>query len=241
MWDRQWFMIFHDLRDGTSLPIRPLARWFKYQEADVSRRLRQLEKMDVVQYWADFLSQEPSRPRHPKWEPPRLTEYERQVERLHSDEITWLKQNFDRKRIEARSQGLKVWSALWRAHTIPALADACKRWIVFHDLRSGGDPLGPGPHIRYPVQVLDHVKQFLAMKKDRRFPRSEHADDARLDYLSRGMAGLHIGISPLTAIERLRNLKHGPGGLLWNESDCSCWRCFLLKDRRDFHKLLDEA
>ncbi|HMK31130.1 MAG TPA: hypothetical protein VK473_15715 [Terriglobales bacterium] len=51
-----------------------------------------------------------------------------------------------------------------------------------------------------------------------------------MDYLARGMSGVMVGVSPMTAIERLRNMKHGPNGPMWSEIDkkCSCWRCSLL-------------
>ena len=67
------------------------------------------------------------------------------------------------------------------------------------------------------------------MKRNKRFPRSNYGNDARIDYLARGMAGILVGVSPMTAIERLRNLKHAPGGPLWNtdERRCDCWRCHL--------------
>jgi hypothetical protein len=86
----------------------------------------------------------------------------------------------------------------------------------------------------------EHVEQnaahFLSMKRNTRFPRSSYRDDARMDYLGRGMAGVLVGVSPMTAIERLRNMKHAPGGPLWvthqgdhalpeREQHCGCWRC----------------
>jgi hypothetical protein len=65
------------------------------------------------------------------------------------------------------------------------------------------------------------------MRRNKRFPTADYADDARMEYLARGMAGAILGVSPMTAIERLRNLKHGPEGLLQSEiePDCDCWRC----------------
>jgi hypothetical protein len=88
----------------------------------------------------------------------------------------------------------------------------------------------------FPEHVVQNVAQFLSMKRNKRFPRSTYADAARVDYLSRGMAGVLVGVSPMTAIERLRNMKHAAGGPLWvsrqgncvlpeNEQHCGCWRC----------------
>ena len=76
------------------------------------------------------------------------------------------------------------------------------------------------------------------MKKNERFPKSTYGDDSRIEFLARGMAGVMINLSPLTGVERLRNMEHGPGGPFWveRESDrplppgkqhCRCWRCGL--------------
>jgi hypothetical protein len=57
-----------------------------------------------------------------------------------------------------------------------------------------------------------------------------------MDYLARGMAGVLCGVSPMTGIERLRNMKHDRNGPLWvtregkralpeGEQRCGCWRC----------------
>ena len=242
--DRQWFMAFHELREGLSLPIRPLERWFTYEGDGAAQRVRQLERMNVAKYWADFLSHDPPRSRRADWEPPPLAAHRAQVERLQKEELAWLKQRFEPERILARSRGLKIWDALWRARTIPTLADACKRWIGLHHEEDWDHEslLPPGRNV-YPVRILDHAKQFLAMERDRRFPRSEHANNSRRDYLARGMAGLDLGLSPLTAIERLRNLKHGPGGPLWYDHAhrCSCWRCLLLKEQDTFYERLGEV
>ena len=83
---------------------------------------------------------------------------------------------------------------------------------------------------------MRNAAAFLSMKKNARFPRSTYADDARVDYLARGMAGVLCGVSPMTGIERLRNMKHDLNGPLWvtregndalpkGERRCGCWRC----------------
>src|SRR5205823_5138617 len=54
------------------------------------------------------------------------------------------------------------------------------------------------------------------------------------------MAGAILGVSPMTALERLRNMKHTSGGPLWvisqqsyalppAEQYCGCWRCSIEK------------
>ena len=76
------------------------------------------------------------------------------------------------------------------------------------------------------------------MKKNKRFPKSPYGDDSRLEFLARGMAGVIVDLSPMTGVERLRNMKHGPVGPFWveregsrelplNQQHCDCWRCGL--------------
>jgi len=88
----------------------------------------------------------------------------------------------------------------------------------------------------FPGHVLENAAQFLSMKCNKRFPRSKYSHDARIDYFARGMAGVLAGRSAMTGIERLRNMKHGPGGPLWvtreanyllpeGQQYCGCWRC----------------
>jgi len=90
---------------------------------------------------------------------------------------------------------------------------------------------------------MTNAAQFLSMKQNQRFPRSNYADDSRLEYLARGMAGAVLGMSPMTAIERLRNMKHTLGGPLWvtaqgnyalpsDDQYCGCWRCSIEQSNR---------
>jgi hypothetical protein len=92
----------------------------------------------------------------------------------------------------------------------------------------------------FPQHVVENAAQFLFMKRNRRFASSSYGDDARLEFLARGMAGVLCGVSPMTAIERLRNMKHQRGGPLWatKEGDhvlpeaeqyCKCWRCSITR------------
>jgi hypothetical protein len=86
------------------------------------------------------------------------------------------------------------------------------------------------------VRGAYNAAQFISMKKNQRFPKSEYGDDSRIEFLARGMAGVIVGVSPMTGVERLRNMKHEPGGPFWVEREgnnalardrqyCSCWRC----------------
>jgi hypothetical protein len=77
------------------------------------------------------------------------------------------------------------------------------------------------------------------MKRNPRFPRSAYADESRLEYLARGMAGVICEVSPVTAIERLRRMKHTVSGPLWNEGKklCECWRCERHRWRETYRHL----
>jgi hypothetical protein len=86
------------------------------------------------------------------------------------------------------------------------------------------------------IPFHEEERKISEMKKNARFPKSNYSDDARVDYLARGMAGVMCGKSPMTGIEKLRNMKHDKNGPLWTrregnrelpeiEQHCDCWRC----------------
>jgi len=105
----------------------------------------------------------------------------------------------------------KIWASLVRAETPEHVRQACKRWMQW--LRPG---LGLQP---FPEQLAKNAEEFLRIKKDHRYPRSlrPSSDQKRLDHFARGMAGVDVHISPITAIDLLRRIKHG--------LRCKCWRC----------------
>jgi hypothetical protein len=111
------------------------------------------------------------------------------------------------------------------------LEKVCEQWASLRDVRAQG--LGV-----FPNHVLANAREFLRMKRDRRFPKSNSpaVDESRLEYLARGMAGILAHVSPMTGIERLRNMKHTRGGPLWKTDPdgreyCNCWRCGLGRSR----------
>lgn len=86
----------------------------------------------------------------------------------------------------------------------------------------------------FPNHVLQNAAQFLSMKLNKRFPRSEYGDESRLEFLARGMAGVLCGVKAMTGVERLRNMKHDASGPLWRiepggHQFCSCWRCSITR------------
>jgi hypothetical protein len=122
---------------------------------------------------------------------------------------------------------------LCQARTPAAVQQACGRWAAF------------SPKDVSPARLLAYTSSFVAMKRDQRFPHSLSADDARVSYLSAGLAGASIGVSPLTAIHRLRTMKHEPDGpLVWKEFPqprCHCWRCDRDREMKAFDEIVAAA
>lgn len=136
--------------------------------------------------------------------------------------------------LSLKKRSEEVWRSLWHARTAQGVRAACKEWQSLLDSPS-----------RYPSHILEFEAEFRQMKRDARFPRSGYADDSRIDYLSRGIAGLmvHPSRSPITVIQRLRTMKHTEGGPLWNGAlnHCECWRHSLARLDGSLEKGLREG
>jgi len=220
MWEFEWYKAFHLLREGTQLPTGSTPPP-NLNPAELRAFIRRLEQMSAEEYWftrrrvASKLGQKVNLSRT------RPMQVEREwAEREKAQEIFELRYYLEPKRIHARAERREIWNDFIRARTLPALQEACECWEHLPDVRAAGFTC-------YPAHILANPKRFLSMKRNRRFPRSSYSDDSRLEYLARGMAGVLGGVSPVTAIERLRNMKHATGGPLWKESEqhCDCWRC----------------
>jgi hypothetical protein len=125
------------------------------------------------------------------------------------------------KNVKARAASFRVWELLWQATSIVEVVRACKEWKRL-PRRYRDDMI---------AEVVEtHSGLFISMMNDPRFPRSAWADDARIKYLAAGTAGVLMGRSPLTAIERSRKITHSEGHPFFNDGCCSCWRC--VRDRR---------
>jgi len=119
-----------------------------------------------------------------------------------------------------------LWDALIRARTPEAVRRVCKRWEKW---------LHPGSGLRvYPQRLAKHAREFLKIMRNDRYPRSPRpsSDEKRLDFFARGMAGVDVGISPLTAIDRLRKMKH--------TRTCECWRCYW-KRMKEFERFMSKV
>jgi hypothetical protein len=155
-------------------------------------------------------------------------------------EIAELERYLNPSKIPAEGERRKLWKALWRAGTLPTLKTICEHWAGLRDVRAQG-------LAAFPNHVLANAREFLRMKRDNRFPKSDSpaVDESRLEYLARGMAGILANVSPMTGVERLRNMKHALGGPLWKTDPdgreyCNCWRCELDRSRPAY-KLSAEA
>ncbi len=231
LWDAEWYLAFYRLCEGGELPLRTNQWWTRRQfNSGISERLAMVKKMTLEEYWAYFLLGER---REPEWRVPPLSQNRQQAQKLRADDMADLTRLVDPTAIQHRQKGVEIWQALWQALSLPAVEKACRRWIAY------------GPDAAFPTHLLAHKKPFLVMKRDPRFPRSEFADDARLTYLAAGMAGILTGISPQTAIHRLRTMQHATGGPLWNDHEyvqrCQCWRCDRERDVKVFDAIVEAA
>jgi hypothetical protein len=217
-WEFEWFKALHLLRDGQQLPRPPFHETMDSEKAEarieVLKRLPLEKIVDEDPPPADY---EPSKP----GDRAGLFEWRAWAEAQRQAEIGNIR-SMKPRQIQARAQRRQIWESLWRAKSRPAIRAACERWSRLADVRAQG--FSP-----FPAHVLEHERAFLSMTANKRFPTSPAADGSRMEYISRGMAGLMVGRSPMTGIERLRNLKHAPGGALWSTQDsrCACWRCVI--------------
>jgi hypothetical protein len=220
-WEFEFYKAFCLLRDGSVLP-RPTMPPLGFTPAELRALIAQLKRMTPEDYWrtqgqlARDLGETVNLKR-----PPRSVDLW-SAERNLKQEIFWLEQTLVPPKAQAQVRRRKIWDDLVRANTYSALKKACRRWSRMPDVRTAGPT-------SFPSHVTANAEPFLFMKRNPRFPRSRYGDNSRIDYLARGMAGVLAGVSPMTAIERLRNMKHEHGGPLWDmrEGRCICWRCSL--------------
>ena len=226
VWEFEWYKAFHLLRDGVQLRSDPVFVRVNRREAEA--QLAWWKKTSPQEIMGDLrLGSKPGR-HNP------LTRIDLEYAELQrQSEIANLERQLKSAKIHALAERRKIWDALIRAHTVSALEQACGDWKRLADVRARGFACF-GDH------VLTNPTEFLRMKRDQRFPRSSYADESRLEYLARGMAGVMLGVSPITSIERLRNMKHTAGGPLWDgaEKKCRCWRCSL-QHWRVLHQTLE--
>jgi hypothetical protein len=246
-WEFEWYKAFHLLRDGTQLPADP-----DYVTANERATREELEWWKKASFKEILGGMQPCTP------PPfdEVPEEEREkakkcwemrewkslkdfAERQREAEIATRERWLKPRETPARAKRRENWETLADPDaSIDAIDHSCQEWKSLPDVRAQG--LGV-----FADHVLADMEEFRRMKRDQRYPGPD-ADDSRMVHLARGMAGVMVGASPITAIQRLRLMKHEPGGPLWVEKEswedangktnevpahCRCWRCSLKRSR----------
>lgn len=228
IWEFEFYKALHQLREGTPFPT-------KYEVSvgltpiEVRKFITELKRMNPEHYWLTTrrVAVELGKPQNLNKPPLSIDLWWAESER--DREIYSLEKGLRPRSIVALVKRRKIWLALLSAETHASLRKACGRWARLPDVRRDGLTC-------FPQHVVENSAQFLFMKCNRRFARSNYGDDSRLTYLAQGMAGVLCGRRAMTGIERLRNMKHEPGGPLWmtregncclpnSEQYCGCWRC----------------
>ena len=237
-WEFEWYKAFHVLRDGRSLPtgqavLAPPLHISRKQIRFWIDRLREMgedEYLNINRLTCEEISGKKD------GTPDTMDEVELWVKRdwargEKENEIAELERYLNPSKIPVEAERRGLWEALWRAQTFTSLKKVCEQWASLRDVRAQGLAV-------FPNHVLANAREFLRMKRDTRFPKSDSpaVDESRLEYLARGMAGIFANVSPMTGIERLRNMKHTRGGPLWKADPdgreyCNCWRCRLDRSR----------
>jgi hypothetical protein len=219
IWEFEFYKAFRLLRDGTQLPSDRYPK-IGLTKSEAQKFLQVLKKMTPERFWRVSKRQESEMGFKVNLKKPSTQMDRWWAEQQLREEIRYLERALNPRPIHAMALRRAIWKNLVNAKSATAVKRACKKWKELPDVIGAG--LTP-----FPEHVSNHADQFLKMKLNSRFPRSEYSDDARLLFLARGMAGAILGKSPLTAIEHLRNLKHNEKGPLWVESEkrCTCWRC----------------
>jgi hypothetical protein len=227
-WEFEFYKALRSLRDGTALPAKsspPIA----LSRQELRSFIGQLKQMTPQHYWLTTRRLTVKMGHALNLAQPPINIDLWWAERQKEGEIHSLQRELNPPGIEAADRRRKVWDDLVNAGTYAAVRKACGRWAQLSDVwRSGTTP--------FPRHIVRNAAAFLSMKQNARFPQSNYGDDARVDYLARGMAGVMCGLSPMTGIERLRNMKHDRSGPLWVTSEgnrllpdraqrCGCWRC----------------
>ena len=218
MWEFEWFKAFHLLRDGKQAPasLDDDEPTIDPHVADaLVEELKSKPLEEIVGQPPPDADYEPSK----MGDPPGIHMWTFWAEGIRQKQIQIVR-NMKPREVYARNERREIWESLWRARTREAALDACRRWSKLEDV------IGLG-FTAFPAHIESNMRDFLAITKSKRFPRSRAADDSRMLYMARGMAGAMVNVSPMTSIERLRNMKHGPGGMFWSEAEqrCGCWRC----------------
>jgi hypothetical protein len=220
LWEFEFYKAFHLLRDGIQLPSPPALPVPADRFKEIRVAIAELKRMTPEKYWLATrkLGLELGQKANLRKPPTRVEREWADSERLQ--EIAHLERSLISRRIQAEAARREIWNRLIDADTTESIRTACEQWVQLLQVRAAW--MGC-----FAQHVLTHAEKFLRMKRNKRFPRSTYADESRLEFLARGMAGVIVGRSPMTAIEKLRNMKHDSRGPLWDKENgyCNCWRC----------------
>jgi hypothetical protein len=236
VWEFEFYKAFHLLRDGCALPASRRPPVSGLSRAEASSFLAILKRMSDEDYYLTTRKLGAEFDRRVNLEKPPISVDRWWAESQRSEEILWLERLLKPKRPIAEIAGMKIWRDLLRANTYADVRKVCGRWSRLPAVLGAG--LTP-----FPDHVRTNAAQFIAMKRNKRFPKSAYGDDARIEFLARGMAGIMVNRSPLTGVERLRNMRHGPDGPLGvkqegdrqlprNQQHCGCWRCRISRGNK---------
>lgn len=234
-WEFAFYKALHVLRDGVPLPVKRHP-FLGFSAGELHKTLAALEQMSPAHYWLATKSFAAELGEHVNLARPPSTIDLLWAEEARDEEIHRVRAALIPANLKAEQRRRDVWNQLLKAKSKSDLVTACRSWAQLPDTRANGME-------RFAAHVSENAQQFLFMKRNKRFPSSNYADDSRLEYLARGMAGLMVGLSPMTAIERLRNMNHTPGGPMWRErwgghelpateQHCDCWRCSIDRSTR---------
>ncbi len=235
-WEFEYYKAFHLLRDGYALPARQRPPVSSLSRLEASQYLSILKRLNADDYYLAARKLAVECGERLNLERPAMLVDVEWAESQRSEEIVWLERLLKPNRPIPAITGKKIWNDLLRARTYADVRKACRRWCRLPTVRRAG--LTP-----FPDHIKTNAAQFLAVKGDKRFPKSNYSDDSRIQFLARGMAGIMASVSPLTGVERLRNMKHTEGGPFWVEREgdqplsrdrqyCGCWRCGLDRGNR---------
>jgi len=121
----------------------------------------------------------------------------------------------------------ETWRALVHAFETKdadGVRKACQKSRRWLNPKWGGGIISGGSYGRgvwmgrpYVDLLAEKAEQFVHASQDAYYPRRNSRDEKRPEFFARAMAGINCGIAPITAIHRLRKLKHG--------RKCPCVHC----------------
>jgi hypothetical protein len=199
-WEFAFYKAFHVLRDGVPLPVKR-SPFLGFSVGELQRTEKALNEMSLAHYWLTTKKFAAAMGNHVNVARPPSPIDLLWAKQARDEEIHRVRAALVPANPRAERRRHDVWNQLLKAKTKSDVLSACRSWTHLPDTRVNG--MG-----QFAAHVSENAQQFLTMKRHKRFPSSNYADDSRLEYLARGMAGIIAGVSPMTGIERLRNMKH---------------------------------